>query len=115
MQKFKTRDNTIITRESRWLQIHSDYVTKRHSLFDYADDYENPGKEGLLHWFKFRGRKYALGQFMKLSYPIFFEDETEKTNYLSGYDCTNYYNPYLIEIHDSGEAVRLYTEERIEE
>lgn len=114
MRKFKTKDGTILIRQSRWIQIHYDYVTKRHSLFDYSDDYENPGKEGLLTWFKHKGKKYAVGQFMRLTAPIFFEDENGKDNYVCGYDSTTYFNPYLIEIHESGEAVRLYTEERIE-
>ena len=32
------------------------------------------------------------------------------TSYLCGYDCTNYYNPLLIEIDDGNERVRLYKE-----
>lgn len=110
-KEFLTDDKRKIVRKSRWIQIHHDYVTKRHSLFDYADDYENPGVEGVLAWFRHKDRKYALGQFMKLTHPMFFEDENGKTNYLCGYDCTQYYKPYLIEIDDCGEAVRLYTEE----
>lgn len=112
-RQFKTKNNTIITRETRWIKIRNEYVTPRHSLWNYADTYgtDNPN-EGLLTYFIHNGKKYALGQFMRLSYPIFFEDETEKTNFLSGYDSTEWYNPYLIEIEDGGEYCRLYTEQR---
>lgn len=111
MRKFITQENRIIERKSRWIQIHSDYVTKKHSLFDYADDYEKPGEEGVLHWFRHKGKKYALGQFMRFSHPMYFKNEIGKLSLLSGYDSTQYYKPYLIEIDDRGEAVRLYIEE----
>ena len=47
---------------------------------------------------------------MRLTAPEFFENEDGKKSFLSGYDCTQYYNPYLIEIDDGGEYVRLFEE-----
>ena len=100
-----------IERKSRWIHVDYLYITKKHSLWDYVDKYdiEEDGKACLI-CFRHGGRLYALDQFMRLSYPIFFEDETGKEAFLSGYDCTDYYNPYLIEIEDGGEYIRLYQE-----
>lgn len=106
-RNFLTTEGTIIVRKSRWIQIHHDYVTKKHSLFEYADDYETPGTEGLLVWFRHKGKKYALGQFMRFNKIQYFEDNGKRCS-IGGYDYTQYYKPYLIEIDDCGEAVRLY-------
>lgn len=95
---------------SRRINIHCDYVAKRHSLAEYVDFSNSEDGKGLLNWFRFHGEKYAIGQFMRLTTPYFFKDENGKTSYLCGYDCENYYNPLLIEITDSGEYVRLYRE-----
>lgn len=108
MNTFKTQDKTTIKRVSRWIAIHFDCITPRHSLYEYSDD-------GMLSWFRHNGRKYAIGQFERLAYPIFFDDEDGKLAYLSGYDCTQWYKPYLIEIHPDGECIRLYTEVNKEE
>ena len=62
---FDTKDNTRIRRESRWLKI---YMTDR-------------------PYFRFRHRRYYLDECMRLSHSIFFEDETEKLAYISGYYC----------------------------
>ena len=110
MKRIKAKDGRTYRRASRWIRIHLDYVTKRHSLFDYAD-----GTDGLLTWFRHGGRQYALGQFERLSYPIFFETEDGKESFLSGYDSTQWYKPYLIEIDDGGEYCRLYEEIQEEE
>ena len=63
-----------------------------------------------MDYFRFGGRAYAINQFFRLDFPIFFENEEGKTTYLSGYDSENYYNPLLIELDDCGEFVRLYEE-----
>lgn len=112
MKKFTTQEGTTIQRETRWLKIRIEEVTKRHSLWCYADKTgtDDP-RYGVLAYFIHNGKKYAVGQFMILSYPMFFEDENGKTNYLSGYDSTEWYHPYLIEIDDGGEYCRLYTEQ----
>lgn len=104
---FRTNNGNLIVRRSRWIQLHHDYVTKKHSLFEYADDNENPGTEGLLVWFRHKRKYYALGQFMRFNKNEYFEDNGKRCS-IGGYDCTQYYKPYLIEINDSGEAIRLY-------
>ena len=58
-------------RVSRWIKVCYDYVTKRHSLADYADFYDSEDGKGLLNWFQYNGKKYAVGQFLKLNYPYF--------------------------------------------
>lgn len=109
-RQFRSSDGHIYQRESRWLKIKHKLITKRHSLWDYADTYGIDNEnEGILSYFIKDKKQYALGQFAKLSYPIFFEEENGKKSFLSGYDYTLWYNPYLIEINDTCEAVRLYT------
>lgn len=98
---FTANDGKKLKRVSKWLKIKSKYVTPRHSLYDYS-------YEGELTYFLYKGKEYALSQFLRLSYPIIFENEEEKTTFISGYDCTNYYNPLLIELSDGCEEVRLF-------
>lgn len=98
-----TSDGMKIKRVSRWIQIHCDYVSPRHELYGYSDD-------GSLLYFKFDGRRYALGEFMRFSWgPITFDENGEQKT-LAGYDSAEYYYPLLIEISESGEYVRLYKE-----
>lgn len=108
MKTITTSEGRTYKRVSRWIHIKTEYVTKRHSLSDYADFYSSEDGKGVLTYFKHDGRLYAIGQFMRLSYPEFFEDENGKQSFLSGYDCTDYYNPLMIEIEDGGEYCRLY-------
>ena len=109
MKTIKTSENRTYNKVSNWIEIKYQYITKRHSLSDYADfcgtDNE---KEGLLTYFTFKGKKYTLGQFMRLSYPEFFKNEDGKQSFLCGYDCTDYYKPLMIEMNDCGDAVRLF-------
>lgn len=98
-----TVDGHKYERVSRWIHIEYRYVTPKHSLYDYADD-------GELICFRHGGSLYALGQFMRLSVPKFYEDKNGKLQYLSGYDATEYYKPYLCEVDDGGEYIRLYQE-----
>lgn len=109
MKTIKTSENRTYQRVSNWIDVKYDYVTKRHSLSDYADfhDIDN-WEKGLLTYFTFKGKKYALGQFMRLSHPEFFENEDGKQSFLCGYDCTNYYKPLMLEMTDCGDSVRLF-------
>ena len=99
-----------ITRVSRWIRIQTAFdITKKHSLFDYCDK----TNENSIDYFRYNGRKYAVNQFFRLIHPIFFDDTNGKTNFISGYDSENYWNPYYIEIDDCGEYVRMYEIEYI--
>ena len=104
-----TTENRTYKKVSNWIEVKCQYVTKRHSLSDYADfcgtDNEN---EGLLTYFTFKGKKYAMRQFMRLSYPEYFTNEDDKQSFLCAYDCTNYYKPLMMEVSDCGDAVRLF-------
>lgn len=64
------------------------------------------GKYYFIHY----GKRYHLDDFMRLSYPIVWYDRDGKLNYISGYDSTQWYNPYLIDIDDGGEYIRLWKE-----
>lgn len=119
MKVIKTQDNREIKRVSRWIEIKHNYSpNKRNSLFYYATDENgyrdgqnafNPANGLYLDYFKWNGRTWAIEQFMRFDYPIFYE-ENSKLHYLAGYDSENYYNPILIEIDEYGERVRVYEE-----
>lgn len=103
MKTFTTEEKTTIKRVSRWIKLEWRQVTAKHSMANYAD-------EGMLICFRHNNKLYALGQFDRLAYPIFFENEEGKTSYLSAYDSAVWYKPYLLEVSDCGEYVRLYEE-----
>lgn len=100
MKILSTKDNTQIKRVSRWIKVKYKIITKKHRLYDFSDN-------GDLWYFTHKGKEYAIGQFIRLSYPIMWE-ENNKLQYLSGYDCIDCYNPLHIEIENGGECIRLY-------
>ena len=109
MKTITTSENRKYERVSRWIKVRNEYVTKRHSLSDYADFYGvDDDRYGVLSYFVFNGRKYAMGQFLRLSYPEYFNNEDDKTSYLCAYDSTEWYKPLMMEIDDYGEYIRLF-------
>lgn len=97
------------TRVSRWLKVEYTIVSEKHQLANYT---EKSGSAGLwLNYFKYQGKQYALGQFMRLATPIILEDGS----IISGFDSTNYYEPLMIEISSDGESVRLWKETPLNE
>lgn len=112
MKEFTTTDGRTLMRLSRWIHIRNNIVSKKHTLACYGNQVEEDDTHVYLDWFQFNGKKYALGQFICMNgmwaNPVMFEDETGKLNYLSGYDCEDYYNPIMIELSDGGEYVRVY-------
>ncbi len=102
------KSNWGYTKVSRWIKIDYTIVSPNHQLADYAD---NSGEELWLNFFRYKGKQYALGQFMRLYNPIILEDGST----LSGVDCTSAFNPLIIEISQDGEGVRLWEEVKIEE
>lgn len=70
--------------------------------------------KSFLDYFIYHGKKYALNQFMRLGSNFIPEvyqfEENGKTQFLSGVDSENYYNPLLIEVDEYGESVRIYEE-----
>lgn len=110
VRKIITTENGVRwERVSRWIKLDTKEVTTRHKLFDYGDPYDcKPGKS-IVTYFRYDGKEYALGQFERFSYPKMWK-EKGKTNYLFGYDCTEFYYPLVIEIDKRGEMIRLYIE-----
>lgn len=108
---FKDKENRKYKRVSRWIQIRYNSVTERHSLYDFAN--HDSGESMLTYFFRKR-KQYALGQFMRFDKPIRISNGKEEV-VLCGYDALNYWNGYMIEISDCGDAIRLYTEVRTEE
>lgn len=76
---------------SRWIKV------------EYANNYEKP-------YFRHYGRRYYFENIMYLSTPIMWEDKDGKLNLIAGYDATQWYNPYLVELDEGGERVRLWEE-----
>ena len=103
------KDGRAYSRVSRWIKLEYIEVTTRHSLYDYTDVVERDGNKGWLYVFRHNGRLYALNQFAQLGFPVFYE-ENDKIQYISGYDITQWWKPFLIEIEEGGEHVRLYQE-----
>ena len=95
---------------SRWIKIEYRYITKQHSLWNYADYEDKLDDKCCLICFKHSGKLYALNQFMRLSYPIMFDDKNGEKVIISAHDSTQWYNPYLLEMDDNGEYVRLWNE-----
>lgn len=99
---------------SRWIKIRYMYITEKHSLWDYAEPCSLANKRQLC-CFKHKDKLYAIDQFMRLSYPIMFDDTNGDQVIIGGYDSASYYNPYLLEIDDGGEYVRLWIEYTVDE
>lgn len=124
MKEITTQDNKKIYRCSRWIKIKRNYnPNKRNRLYYYVSDgygyregtenYNPVLHDGkYLDYFKWNGRTWAIEQFLKIDFPIFFENEEGKTSYISGYDSEEYYNPILIEFDDTCEYIRVYVERR---
>lgn len=98
---------------SRWIEIEVSYVTARHSLWDYATD-DQPyvdedlhGKRRLEH-FRYKGRQYALGQFMRIGWPTGDYIRLETGEAIEGYDSTEFYKPYLLQLVGEENCVRLW-------
>ena len=122
MKEITMQDGTKMYRVSRWIKIRQNYnVSPRNHLYYYATD-ENGYRTGstnfkhssetFLDYFRFGNQTYAINQFLRLTYPIFYETEDGKLAYLSGYDAEDYYNPLMIELSDDCEYVRLYSERK---
>lgn len=92
---------------SRWLTIEETIISRRNRLAPFADD---SGAELCLTYFRYKGKQYALSQFMRFITPITLEDGTV----LSGFDSTKYYQPLLLEMSSTGEVVRLWQEVEME-
>lgn len=120
MTEIVTTDGRTIRRVSRWIKIQQNYrPNKRNRLFYYATDSNgyregqsryNPAEGLYLDYFRWNGRTWALEQFLRMDYPMMYENEDGKLSYLSGYDSEDYYHPILIELDDCGEYVRVYVE-----
>lgn len=109
---FELKNGHTLERVSRWIEIDSKEVTPRHSLYYYADKENGDGRPGYLMYFRFKGREYAVGQFIG-RYSMFGFDHECKTYpaFITGYDADgDLYTPLLCEIDEYGEKIRLYRE-----
>lgn len=125
MKHIKTNDGREFTR-SRWIKIQQNYnPTKKNKLWDFVTDgngyhpYQeefNPVEGLFLDYFRYKGNKFALEQFMRIGGfacpgpQPYYEDHQGK-HFLCAVDFYgNIYHPYYIELNDNGEAVRVYKE-----
>ena len=121
MKIIKNNNGRYMYRCSRWIRIQTNYNPgKNNSLWEYVrdgygrgpwdSDFNTGAGSGLyLDFFRWDGKTWAIEQFLRMDYPATWE-ENGKLQYLSGYDCNDYYNPIMIEISDGGEYVRVYRE-----
>ena len=93
-------------------QIEKPYTCKCKTASRWIKLYSNMNGS---YWFKHYGKRYKLDQFLRLSYPMFYEDNEGKTGIIGGYDGEQWYNPYLLEVHPDGEYIRLWEELKGEE
>ena len=119
--KFKSQDgNYELEAISGWLPIKQKRVTKQHWMFDYGDKgTELTSKSGKkktreVCYFSWGHSDYPLGLVIQLTYPMFFENEDGKTSYICGFVGISNSMGFSVEMDDSCEAVRLFTERRID-
>lgn len=105
-----TTDGHTLVCLSRWIRLQCTTVTERHSLSQYAEE------DGTLWFFRWNGRSYALGQFMRYGGPwaalpgVPMWDEDDGLHHMTGYDMTDYHHPIEIEMDECCEAVRVWQE-----
>jgi hypothetical protein len=99
-----------LIRASRWIRIQELPVTNRSQKFDYAEKDPDDPTRGTLSCFRFRGRLYAMGQFVRRDHPIFGFDQEGKEypQHIHAYDAEGGLNPLLLSLHPDGERVCLY-------
>lgn len=102
-----TTEGRRVRRVSRWIKIRTDYTrSPRHELAEYAEP------DGRIDYFIHRGKRYALAQFLRMTWPMFYRMDDGREGYISAYDGTTWYRPYLLEMDEYGEYVRLYEEDK---
>ena len=62
-------------------------------------------------YFRHNGKRYYLDNFVRKDSPWSGFAKGVLPEYIHGFDATEYYKPYFIEISKDGEAVRLYNHE----
>lgn len=105
---------------SGWLPVKNRQVTQQSSLFDFGDkESEIESKTGkkktrIVWYFTWCHKDYPIELIMRSTYPTFFENEDGKTSFICGYVGISNSLGFAVEMDDSGEAVRLFTERRID-
>ena len=61
-------------------------------------------------YFMWNGRRQNLDDVGRLTYPVFYENEDGKTDYIGGYICLCNFGGVLVQVDDNGEAVQLFDE-----
>ena len=105
MNKIFIGDDNRKYQKSRWIKVQYDTIKRsNHSLYNYMEG------DNSITFFVKNGIKYAISQFMRLSYPTTIEVNEDDIAIIGGYDTETSYKPYLLEISDCGEYVRLWEE-----
>ena len=122
---YTTKDGKHDFIRSRWLKVQNAYnVTPRHSLWDFVSDENgykphdkmfNPENGNFLDWFMYRGRKYAIEQFVGLGsvwcggVPYEIQETDGKSTFIHAVDFSgDIFRPLYIEISEYGDYVRVY-------
>ena len=87
-------------RMSDWLDIEHEEIT------DEMKEYTECKEDWWQPCFEYNGKRYWLSDFIRThNNPC---GGMKTPDYIHGYYWKDYYNPIFIEIHDSGDAVRVY-------
>ena len=90
MKLYKTKDNTTIKRIGRDKQIYFTLSGKAYFIWN--------------------NRRIKLDEVMRLSYPVFFEDEKGYLRFCSGYIGISNCFGVLVELTNDDQSIQLYEE-----
>ena len=109
-----TTDGITIQGTGRWIPIHcAPCITARHGLWEYGDD--NGDGTRSAWYFNHYGRRFALGQFFRFDGPWGPSPaptwaDADGLHHMTGIEFDRWHAPLMIEMDDSGEAVRVWQE-----
>lgn len=87
-------------RKSDWLDVEYEEIT------DEMKEYTECEEDWWQPCFEYNGKRYWLSDFIRThNNPC---GGMKTPDYIHGYYSKDYYNPIFIEIHDTGDAVRVY-------
>lgn len=114
MSRRTTTEGITLTGTGRWIPIQcATAITPRHGLWEYGDD--NGDGTRVVLYFNHYGHRFALGEFIGYGGPWGppvppMWEEADGLHHLNGVQADRYFDPLLIEISESCEAVRVWQE-----
>lgn len=104
-----------LRRVSRWIKVrHAENITPRHELYYWAENsrgyrcIEGDSDGANVYYFVFRRRRYALNEFMPITFPEIYETPDERG--VIAYMQIETTHPLLLEYSECMDFVRVYEE-----